>query len=122
MSEDLTHPERKLLAVSGLDNVHFLQGILTQDVSKLAKEKILFAALLSPQGKILHDMFLMQDGARIVIDTPTSTSAILLKRLKMYKLRAQVDIQDVSDSVSVFYSSSEGLADPRHASLPAACV
>ncbi len=107
---------RSVIRISGEDAVHFLQGILTQDVPKLADEKIQFAALLSPQGKILHDMFLIADGAAILIDTPALHKEILLKRLAMYKLRAKVTITP-TDMV-VGYSTKDGLADPRHAQLP----
>lgn len=111
-------PVRTILAISGEDRLHFLQGLLTQDVTKLADEKIQFAALLSPQGKILHDVFLIADGERILVDTPALSKDILMKRLAMYKLRAKVVIADMSDTLRVGYSTTAGLADPRHPELP----
>ncbi len=116
MSEH-SNSARTLFAISGEDAVHFLQGILTQDVTKLAVEKIQFAALLSPQGKILHDLFLVAQGDRILIDTPTLHAPLLKKRLMMYKLRAKVTISEVTD-IHVTYSHTAGLADPRHPLLP----
>ena len=107
---------RSMIRIGGEDAVHFLQGILTQDVTKLADEKIQFAALLSPQGKILHDMFLIADGADILIDTPALHKDTLLKRLAMYKLRAKVTIAPID--MPVGYSWKDGLADPRHPQLP----
>jgi folate-binding protein YgfZ len=108
---------RTILAIHGEDRISFLQGILTQDVSKLADDGIQFAAVLSPQGKILHDMFLIADGERILIDTPARYAETLLKRLAMYKLRAKVAIENISTAYGVGYGE-HGLADPRHAALP----
>lgn len=113
---------RALLHLTGEDVVPFLQGILTQDVTKLAAEKIQFAALLSPQGKILHDMFLVDAsaigaGEGVLIDTPARYAATLLKRLSMYKLRARVAITDVSSDWHVT-ANADGLPDPRHPELP----
>jgi len=109
---------RALIAVTGPDAVHFLQGLLTQDVSKLAADRIQFAALLSPQGKILHDMFLLPIEHGVLLDTPAVYKETLLKRLALYKLRAQVAITDVSDQWQLRYSAQEGCPDPRHAALP----
>ena len=109
---------RSIIRIGSTDVVHFLQGILTQDVTKLAEQKILFAALLSPQGKILHDMFLVESGDAILIDTATQYKDALLKRLAMYKLRAKVEITDVSDAWTVLLGNAHGWPDPRHAELP----
>jgi tRNA-modifying protein YgfZ len=114
---DMGNNIRSIITVSGEDRIHFLQGILTQDVSKLAVEKIQFAALLSPQGKILHDMFLIAQGDRILIDTPAAYKDVLMKRLAMYKLRAKVTVADAPE-YHVSYSKSDGMADPRHPALP----
>ena len=113
---DNRDPARTVLAVTGADAVHFLQGILTQDVTKLATDKIQFAALLSPQGKILHDMFLIDAGETILLDTPTPYAETLRKRLAMYKLRAKVTIADTE--IHVGYAATGGLPDPRHPALP----
>jgi folate-binding protein YgfZ len=108
--------QRSIIEISGADRVSFLQGIVTQDVTKLADEKILFAAVLSPQGKILHDMFLVHQPEAILIDTPSMYAETLIKRLTMYKLRAKITIRDVSSEWSL--SLGDGLPDPRHVELP----
>ncbi len=122
MTTPAPHSARALIAITGDDAIPFLQGILTQDVTKLAAEKIQFAALLSPQGKILHDMFLIDaatigadDG--ILLDTPAPHAPTLLKRLAMYKLRARVTITDVSAAWHITLGD-DGLPDPRHPQLP----
>jgi folate-binding protein YgfZ len=107
---------RSIIAIAGDDRISFLQGIVTQDVTKLSAEKIQFAALLSPQGKILHDMFLIDDGTRILLDTQSEFKAILLKRLAMYKLRAKVVIEELSPEAVT--SIPTNLPDPRHLELP----
>ncbi len=107
---------RAFLSISGDDRISFLQGILTQDVTKLAEQKIQFAALLSPQGKILHDMFLIDLGDAILIDTQAAYVETLLKRLMMYKLRAKVTIAPVNLESGIW--NLEPLPDPRHPQLP----
>jgi tRNA-modifying protein YgfZ len=108
---------RSILRIRGDDRQSFLQGILTQDVSKLNDDKIQFAALLSPQGKILHDMFLVAWDNAILIDSDATFAETLKKRLAMYKLRAKITIEDASDEIGVRYASN-GLPDPRHPELP----
>lgn len=112
--------ERSLIRVSGPEAVKFLDNLLTQDVDSLAKAGLLYAALLSPQGKIICDMLLWPgDGGSIVIEAAPSIGADLLRRLSLYKLRAHVEIEDISGDWAVTWSESpfEGAAaDPR---LPA---
>lgn len=111
--------DRTLMRVSGPDAIGFLDNLLTQDVTRLAEDGALYSALLSPQGKIIADMFLWRDGDDgIVIDADSLRGAALLQRLTMYKLRAQVQIDDVSaDRVVLWAPSSaalpDGLPDPR---------
>lgn len=109
--------ERSLIAVTGPDARPFLQNLLTQDLDKMDGVGVVYAALLSPQGKVNADMFVWarQDG--FLLDVDPARSADLLRRLTMYKLRANVTLQDVSDSFDVAViipSPLEGaLRDPR---------
>lgn len=112
---------RSILELTGDDRISFLQGLLTQDVTQLANARIQFAALLSPQGKILHDMFLIAHEDRIWIDTPQIHAATLLKRLTMYKLRAKIVLRDLANETAVTLvvpNTPHALPDPRHADLP----
>lgn len=102
---------RSYLRISGDDRISFLQGILTQDVAKLAEQKIQFAALLSPQGKVVADMFLVDQGDSILLDTGNDQFDSLKKRLTMYKLRAKVTIEPAD-------APATALPDPRHPELP----
>ncbi len=109
--------DRFFIHLEGDDRLSFLQSILTQDVQKLVEEKILFAGLLSPQGKLLHDLFLIDRGDHVLIDTDATHGPTLLKRLTMYKLRARVSLRDASADWQLIFSD-DGLADPRHVLLP----
>ncbi len=113
----MTQPSRSLIRITGDDRVSFLQGILTNDIAKLNDDKIQFAALLSPQGKILHDMFLIAVGNAIIIDTQTEYKNTLLKRLAMYKLRAKVGIEEITLH-DASLTTHQPLPDPRHPALP----
>ncbi len=87
---------RGLLAVSGEDRVEFLQGIVTNDVRRLGPERALYAALLTPQGKYLFDFFMIAEGERILLDCEAARREDLVRRLMLYRLRARVEITDLS--------------------------
>ena len=93
---------RGLLALEGEDVVRFLQGIVTNDVEALGDDRAIYTALLSPQGKYLHDFFLVQLGGTILLEAAKSRLDALKRRLTMYRLRAKVTIEDVSDRWTVF--------------------
>ena len=85
--------DRAVLALKGPDARDFLQGLVTNDVSACIDKCALYAALLTPQGKILFDFFIVPDGEnRYFIDCAIARAADLSKRLSLYKLRAKVDI------------------------------
>jgi len=117
--------DRGVVSVSGADASAFLQGLLTNDVERLAPGEARYAALLTPQGKILFDMIVVRARGRepsYLIDCAAAQAADLMKRLGFYKLRAKVMIADESAgrAVAAFWgdeppSIAEGLvyADPR---------
>ena len=92
--------DRGVIRVSGEDASKFLQGLLTNDVERLEAGEARYAALLSPQGKILFDMLVVripaENGAAYLIDCAAAQSADLAKRLSFYKLRAKVAVADES--------------------------
>ena len=87
-------PERGILAVSGPDRRSFLQGLVSNDVEKLAAGRAVYAALLTPQGKYLHDFIMVEQGETIWLDTEAGRLADLRRRLSMYRLRAKVEIAE----------------------------
>ncbi|MEZ5972848.1 MAG: hypothetical protein R3C31_13650 [Hyphomonadaceae bacterium] len=112
--------ERSLIAVTGPDARPFLQNLLTQDLDNLDGAGVAYAALLSPQGKVSADMFVWERGNDILLDADPSRGADLLRRLSMYKLRANVALADVTDAFDVLVSDAafEGaIIDPRLAAL-----
>ncbi|KAK9819786.1 hypothetical protein WJX72_002340 [[Myrmecia] bisecta] len=128
---------RGVLRLSGADLVHFLQGLVTNDVHGVSNSiaPAVYTAILSPQGRYLHDMFLHSQPG----DVPTALADVdqqavpdLLRLLRRYKLRAKVDIADVSSEYDVWVrfgdASTSGTAatgrpaaswpyDPRLAAL-----
>lgn len=117
---------RAVLRLSGEDVRHFLQNLITADLEVVDAKGSGFAALLTPQGKILFDFFLLSVDGGYLLDAPKDVAADLLKRLIFYKLRAKVEITDVSDTHVVFASWGErsvdnisalNMTDPRVAAL-----
>jgi len=93
--------DRTILRLSGAETRSFLQGLITSDIDKLSSTNSLYAGLLTPQGKILFDFFLVCHGDDVWLDCAVSASAELKKRLTFYKLRAAVDIEDMGDALGV---------------------
>lgn len=111
-------PSRKLIRATGGDVMTFLQGLVTNDVGKLA-QGLVYAAMLTPQGKYLADFFLVPDGADVLIDVDAGLAEGLAGRLNMYKLRADVDLSwDAAPVACGLGTRPEGaFADPRTAAL-----
>ncbi|MCX7358832.1 MAG: folate-binding protein [Alphaproteobacteria bacterium] len=112
--------ERSLIAVTGPDARDFLQNLLTQDLDKLDASGVVYAALLSPQGKVSADMFVWAREEGLLLDVDPSRGADLMRRFSMYKLRANVTLADVSGEVGVLVSTAlfgGAVSDPRLAAL-----
>jgi folate-binding protein YgfZ len=88
---------RGILAVSGPDRRIFLQGLVSNDVEKVAPDRAVYAALLTAQGKYLHDFIMAAAGDAIWLDAEAARLADLKRRLSMYRLRAKVAIDDLAD-------------------------
>jgi tRNA-modifying protein YgfZ len=105
---------RGLLRVSGASARAFLQGLVTNDVERVNESTPIYAALLTPQGKFLHDFLVVQLGDALLLDLEAERLQDLLRRLTMYRLRAAVDFVDASNELmvySVFGGETEGLGD-----------
>lgn len=88
-------PHRALIAVGGDDRRAFLQGLVSNDVSKVAGNRMVYGAFLTPQGKFLHEFFLGEQDGALLIETEAERRAEFIKRLSMYKLRSKVTIEPV---------------------------
>src|SRR5260370_19265769 len=121
-------PDRGVVKVAGDDARSFLNGLLTSDIGRVAPDNACFAALLTPQGKIIMDMIVAeapaQDGGGFFLDVPKALVKSCVDRLNFYKLRAKVTIEDLSETLGVMAVWDGGAAteyglcyrDPR---LPA---
>jgi folate-binding protein YgfZ len=123
--------ERVIIAVKGPDARSFLQGLISNDMEDCAPGKGIYAALLTPQGKILFEFFVTEHEDRFLLDCAAARSAELVKRLTFYRLRAKLDISLASDlKVAAVWdgTSQHGLAgvvrftDPRLPALGARLI
>ncbi len=89
-------PDRTVVVVDGSDSRAFLQGLVTNDVESVGPARTVYAALLSAQGKYLHDFFIFEINDVIMIDCERARATDLIKRLSMFRLRADVSISDES--------------------------
>ena len=92
---------RSLLALEGAETVNFLQGLVSNDTTRLAPDRALFAALLTPQGKFLHELIMARSGDSVLIDSEAARLADLQRRLTLYRLRAKIAIAPVTDGTVV---------------------
>ena len=109
MSQALTFaplPSRALIAVVGPDWRDFLQGLITQDVETLQPGEARFGALLTPQGRLLHDLFVVGRDEGCWLDVLAEHRAAILQRLAMYRLRAKVELSADETAVSVLFPSA----------------
>ena len=103
-------PERGVLAVSGPDTRTFLQGLVSNDVLRAGPETALYAALLTAQGRYLHDFFVVTIGEMLFLDCEAARRDDLMKRLKMYRLRSKVVLEDATDKFAAHALPGEAAA------------
>lgn len=108
--------DRTIFRVSGTDARKFLQGLVTNDVEKPG---LVYAALLTPQGKYLFDFFLLAEGDSFLLDIQSARAAALAQRLNMYRLRADVKIEEAGLFVNRGLGNAPDGAhgDPRNPAL-----
>ena len=93
MTQPMLLEDRSIIAVTGPEARTFLQGLITNDIEKVAPDRAVYAALLTPQGKILFDFLIAGGDGALLIDCHRNGRDALIKRLSMYKLRAKVQIE-----------------------------
>lgn len=98
-------PDRGVIKVAGEDARKFLNGLLTADIGRMTPQTPVFAALLTPQGKIISDCLVVEaaaeDGGGFFLDCPGALVPTLAGRLMFYRLRAKVTIDDLSSQLAV---------------------
>ncbi|SLN58606.1 putative global regulator [Roseovarius gaetbuli] len=109
---------RTILEITGSDAAHFLQGLISNDIAGL-DQGLVYAAMLTPQGKYLADFFLLDRDGAIWLDVDSSLAAPLAQRLGMYKLRSDVSISETDRKVwrGTGPTPEGALSDPRHPDL-----
>ena len=127
-------PDRGVVKVAGGDASKFLNGLVTTDIGKVMPGEARFAALLTPQGKIIVDFIIAAadpaDGGGFFLDCPRALALTLVERLNFYKLRAKVINEDLSEVLGVLAlwdgdgATKYGLCypDPRLAALGTRCM
>jgi hypothetical protein len=101
-------PDRAVLEISGEDRVAFLQGLVSNDVTKARADQAIWAALLTPQGKWLADFFLIATNDALLLDVEAAQLPMLIQRLSRFKLRAKVALRDASAAWRVHAAWGEG--------------
>jgi folate-binding protein YgfZ len=119
--------DRGVVLLTGADTRTFLQGMISNDIAKVGEDKAIYAGFLTPQGKYLHDFFVLALEGGLALDCERARAGDLARRLTMYRLRADVAIEDVSTRFSVAALPGETgatalpgarvFADPRLAAL-----
>jgi hypothetical protein len=117
--------DRGVLAIDGAEARPFLQALVSNDITRVTRERAVYTALLTPQGKFLHDFFVGACGDSLLLDCEAARRDDLKRRLGRYRLRSKVTLTDRSDEMAVAAAYGEGapraldLADAPGAARPA---
>lgn len=108
--------DRGVIRVSGEDARDFLQNLVTNEMDTVVPGHAGYGALLTPQGKIICDFFIVavppEDGGGFLLDAPLLHTPDLMKRLKLYKLRARIVLDDLTEASAVIASADGALLPP----------
>jgi folate-binding protein YgfZ len=104
MTKLATLADRRLIQITGPDWRIFLQGLITQNVETLDDGAVAYGALLTPQGRLLFDMFIWPDAGGSVLDVAAEGREALIARLSMYRLRSKVTITAKDGAVFALFS------------------
>lgn len=117
--------DRKIIAVNGTDRVGFLQNLITQNIDGPTDGTCMMAALLTPQGKLLYDFIIYVEADRFLLDVDAQIAEACVKKLTLYKLRADVSVTLTDMQVCALWQEdgfpcppmSGFYEDPRHEGL-----
>ncbi len=116
---------RAIVRIGGSEREAFLQNLLTQNINASQTQNCQMAALLTPQGKLAYDFLIFTEDDSFLLDCDGVIADELVKKLNLYRLRADVDIQR-TDMCSVAIWQENGypcpsalgfVTDPRHEGL-----
>ena len=103
--------DRGVLAISGPDARSYLQALVSNDMDKVSGTRAIYATLLTPQGKFLHDFFISLLDETLLFDCEGARIDDLERRLTFYRLRADAKIENWSDRYQVFALIGDGASD-----------
>jgi folate-binding protein YgfZ len=114
--------DRALIAISGPETSDFLQNLVTNDVALLLRHPVIYAGLLTPQGKVAADFFLWRTDDGVMIDANARAAEGLRNKMLLYRLRSKVEIGPIETGLGVFVgdvaaSAILSAADPRRPEL-----
>ena len=89
--------DRGLISITGDDVKEYLQNIITNDIEKVDYNNSIFSALLSPQGKYLHEFFIIHTDRGYFLDCDNRSKEDLIANLSKYKLRSKIKLEDLSN-------------------------
>ena len=113
-------PNRGEVRIEGPDAVLFLNGLISNDVAQVSEDRLVYACLLTPQGKFLHDFFVRREGEALLLDCEGGDRAQdLHDRLMKFRLRTkvQMSVELKSEVYAVINGAEEKTKDPRHSNL-----
>ena len=92
---------RGIVSVDGPEALPFLQGLISNDIERVSEARGIYAALLTPQGKFLHDFFVLRNGEGYLLDCEGPRVGDLGGRLVAYRLRSDVQLADATEDFRV---------------------
>jgi len=96
---------KAIISVSGVDSSNFLQNIISNDINLVTEKKSIYSCLLSPQGKFLYDFIICKDSTgQFLLQCNKETSVDLINKLKVYRLRSKVEINEIEQYQSFFFN------------------
>lgn len=116
-------PNRAAISVAGPDARDFLQGLVSQDITLLDGQNLIYSALLTPQGKIDFDFFMSEQGDAIILECEAARADLLIQKLKMFKLRKNLSLNLQPIQVVAIWGDTDALkafsypTDPRNIAL-----
>lgn len=99
--------DRAVLSLGGEDRKTFLQGLVSNDVRRVSAKQAIYAAMLTPQGKYLHDFLIVEENDSLLIDCERARIADLRRRLSLYRLRSHVEISEKPELVVAVIPGAE---------------
>lgn len=88
---------RTIIYISGTEQKSFLQGLISNDINKVNENTAIYTTMLTPQGRFLYDFFIIQFKDKILLDCSNQKCAEIIKKLSLYKLRADVEIGKMAE-------------------------